>query len=139
MPPRHAVTSAQWAKIQPLLPKSKRGRPSRLGDRLFVDAVIWRAKTGCSWRDLHPRFGNWKTVYNRFRDWSQKGIWRGIVRELVMDKQEANSILDSSYIRAHQDSAGGRGGQKKTRSAGRKEELPQKSMLWSILEEIFED
>ena len=110
---RHALTDAQWAKLRPFLPKGKAGRPSRLGDRVFIDAVIWRTKTGVSWRDLDPRFGPWKTVYNRFRDWSLRGIWRNLVRSMVLTKQEANSILDSTVVRAHQESAGGKGGVKK--------------------------
>ena len=110
-----------------------------LGDRVFINAVIWRTKTGVSWRDLDPRFGNGKTVYNRFRDWSNRGIWRSLVRTMSLTKQEAHSILDSTVVRAHQESAGGRGGVKKMASAGRKGASVPKSMLWSILEEIFED
>lgn len=139
MKPRHALTTAQWAKIRPLLPQNRPGRPSKLGDRAFIDAVIWRTKTGVSWRDLDPRFGNWKTVYNRFRDWSNNGVWRNLVRSMSLTKQEANSILDSSVVRAHQESSGGRGGVKKTASGGRKGASVPKSMLLSILEGIFED
>ena len=139
MKPRHALTTAQWAKIRLLLPQNRTGRPSKLGDRTFIDAVIWRTKTGVSWRDLDPRFGNWKTVYNRFRDWSQKGIWRNLVRAMSLTKQEANAILDSSVVRAHQEASGGKGGVKKTASVGRKGALVPKSMLLSILEEIYED
>ena len=139
MKPRHALTDAQWGKIRSLLPENGPGRPSKLGDRAFIDAVIWRTKTGVSWRDLDPRFGNWKTVYNRFRDWSTRGIWRSLVQAMSLTKQEANSILDSTVIRAHQESSGGKGGVKKTLSVGRKGALVPNSMLLSILEEIFED
>ncbi len=139
MKPRHALTAAQWAKISLLLPKTRAGRPSKLGDRMFIDAVIWRTKTGVSWRDLDPRFGPWKTVYNRFRDWSNRGIWQALVRSMSLTKQESASILDSTVVRAHQESAGGRGGVKKTPSAVRKGASVPRSMLLSILEEIFED
>lgn len=44
------------------------------GDRLFVDAVIYRAKTGIPWRDLPERFGPWKSVYNRFSNWAKKDL-----------------------------------------------------------------
>lgn len=140
MKPRHALTNAQWAKIQLLLPKKPRGgRPSSLGDRMFLDAVIWRTKTGVSWRDLDPRFGNWKTVYNRFRDWSLKGIWPALVKSMTLSKHEANSILDSTVVRAHQEASGGKGGVKKTPSGGRRGASVPKSTLLSILEDIFED
>ena len=128
MKPRHALTNAQWAKIQPLLPKNPRGgRPFRLGDRMFLNAIIWRTKTGVSWRELDPRFGSWKTVYNRFRDWSLKRIWPALVKSMTLLKHEANSILDSTVVRAHQEAAGGKGGVKKTPSAGRRGASVKKS------------
>ena len=112
MTPRHGLSDAKWRKIRRILAKYAKGRPAVLGDRLFVEAVVWRARTGAAWRDLHPRFGNWKTVYNRFREWSKKGIWQEKNRELVSKKKELHSMIDSSCVRAHQDSCGGSGGQK---------------------------
>src|SRR5690349_10706718 len=67
---RHALTDEQWARLQPLLPTRAPGRKATRGDRLFVEAVLFRAKTGIQWRDLPERFGNWKSVYNRFRNWA---------------------------------------------------------------------
>jgi transposase len=29
---------------------------------------LWIARTGSPWRDLPPLFGNWNSVYVRFRD-----------------------------------------------------------------------
>jgi len=49
---RHALTDEQWVRVQPLLPWRAQGRKSTRGDRLFVDAVIFRARTGIPWRDL---------------------------------------------------------------------------------------
>jgi transposase len=45
-------------------PAGPEGRTRR---RLFVDAVIFGARTGIQWRDFPERFGKWKSVYNRFR------------------------------------------------------------------------
>ena len=39
------------------------GRPPKLSDRRFINAVLWKAKTGVPWRDLPRRYGKWKTVY----------------------------------------------------------------------------
>ncbi len=121
---RHALTDKQWARLQPLLPSRPQGRKSTRGDRLFVDAVIFRAKTGIQWRDLPERFGNWKTVYNRFRNWAQKDVWAQVFRELRIDVDDTASIADGSVVRAHQDAAGGKGG--------------SNAMLWAALEEVFQ-
>ncbi|QRK12995.1 transposase [Archangium violaceum] len=56
-----ALTDAEWSRIQPLL-GVRSGPPSKRGDRDFINAVIWRVRTGVQWRDLPERFGNWKTV-----------------------------------------------------------------------------
>jgi putative transposase len=121
---RHALTDAQWAKLQTVLPKQKAGRHSRNGDRMFIDAVLYRAKTGIQWRDLPERFGKWKTVYNRFSNWAQRGWWEQIFKALQLQVDESHCIIDGSYVRAHQDAAGGKGGSEK--------------MLWAIVEAAFQ-
>jgi transposase len=90
-----------------------------MGDRNFVDAVVWIAKTGAPWRDLPERFGCWKTIYNRFHRWSSRDIWREIFRAVAISDADLAGLMDSSVVRAHQDAAGGRGGPKKTTSGAR--------------------
>jgi transposase len=121
---RHALTKAQWSKLQPLLPPQKTGPRPKLGDRQFVEAVLFRAKTGLQWRDLPERFGPWKTVYNRFSRWALRGHWAVIFRELQLEVDETGSIVDGSVVRAHQDASGGKGG--------------SDAMLWAALEEVFQ-
>ncbi len=81
---RHELSTGQWEHIEPQLQR-RAGRPSKAGDRNFVNAVVWIAKTGTPWRDLHPRFGPWKTIYNRFRRWALKGVWRRVFEALRVD------------------------------------------------------
>jgi transposase len=47
---RFVLTDAQWAKMQPLC-LGKPGDPGRSGkdNRLFVEAVLWIARTGSPW------------------------------------------------------------------------------------------
>lgn len=120
---RHALTDEQWARLEPVLPRRPQGRRSTLGDRLFIDAVLFRAKTGIPWRDLPERFGPWKTIYNRFANWAAKDHWATIFRELQLDVDDMGSIVDGSVVRAHQDAAGGKGG--------------SSEMLWDALVEAF--
>jgi putative transposase len=37
--------------------------PPRHGDRDFVEALLYRARTGVPWRDLPERFGAWDAVF----------------------------------------------------------------------------
>lgn len=107
---RHSLTDEQWARLAPVLPLRQRGPASHRGERLFVDAVLFRAKTGLPWRDLPERFGPWKTVYNRFARWAEKGYWADIFRELQLEIDNTGSVVDGSVVRAHQDASGGKGG-----------------------------
>lgn len=109
MPPRHALTDEQWNRLQEVLPAPK-GRRSHLSDREFINAVLYRAKTGIPWRDLPERFGPWHNVYNRFANWSRRGVWRHIYKALRVRVDKSGSIVDGSNVRAHQDAAGGKGG-----------------------------
>jgi len=85
-----------------VLPPQRSGPHSTRGDRLFIDAVLYRAKTGLPWRDLPESFGPWKSVYNRFANWARKGHVAAIFRDLQIEVDETGSIVDGSVIRAHQ-------------------------------------
>jgi transposase len=119
---RHELTDAEWKRIERLLPV-RTGPVSKRGDRDFVNAVIWRARTGVAWRDLPERFGSWKTVYNRFSRWAKTGVWEQLFKELAIEFDETGSILDATTVRAHQDAAGGKGG--------------SDAIIWAALEEAF--
>ena len=108
---RHAITDDQWALIQGLLPT--RGRRAR--NRLFVDAVLWMAKTGAPWRDLPERFGPWNSAFRRFSRWSKSGVWARISKALGGEPDLDRLILDSTIVRAHVHAAGA----KKSSLAGR--------------------
>ena len=109
---RHEVTDTQWQKIAPLI--RRHGRGSKLGDRSFVNAVIFMLKTGAPWRDLPDRYGRWKTVYNRFASWSKAGHFERIFRALQLRVDRTGSLVDATIARAHQDAAGGKGGPRST-------------------------
>ena len=120
---RHRLSDGQWARIEHLLP-GKPGDPGRSGDdnRLFVDAVVWMARTGVPWRDLPPFFGKWNSVWKRFRRWAKAGIWERILAALADDPDFESIIIDGTIIRAHQHAAGGKGGSKNKRSGDRAED-----------------
>src|SRR5262249_7178165 len=87
--------------------KSRAGAPPKQTDRDFIEAVLYVARTGCPWRDLPPRFGNWNAVYQRFRRWEKAGRWRALFARLPGDLQAVRTIFfDSSVVRAHPHAAG---------------------------------
>jgi transposase len=117
MLPRHAISDADWDRVKDLLP----GRPGQPGwvakdNRLFLDAVLWVAKTGAPWRDLPERLGHWNSVWKRFDRWAKKGTWQRVFEEL-QDPDLEWLILDSTVIRAHPHAAGAK--KKRTARAAR--------------------
>src|SRR5205814_6071081 len=74
-------------------------------NRLFINAVVWIARTGAPWRDLPERFGLWNSVYQRFNRWSEGGVWQRVLKAW-QDPDLERLMLDSTVIRAHQHAAG---------------------------------
>lgn len=110
---RHELTDAQWNLIKDFLP-GKQGDPGRTAkdNRLFVNAIVWMAKTGAPWRDLPERFGNWNSVFKRYDRWCKKGVWLEVGQKLGIEEQMESLMLDSTIVRVHQHAAGAKGDKK---------------------------
>jgi transposase len=96
-----------------------------LPDRMFLEAVLYRARTGCGWRDLPGEFGAWDAVYNRLRRWIYSGRLKALF-ELMTERPECEGprrlMIDSTIVRAHQHAAGAakkKGAPRPRRSAAR--------------------
>ena len=62
----------------------ERGRWARpAGDnRRFLNGMLHVLRVGCSWRDMHERYGKWNSVYVRFRRWAEQGVWDALLQTL---------------------------------------------------------
>jgi putative transposase len=110
----------QWERMQSHLP-GKSSDPGRTGadNRLFVEAILWLARTGVPWRDLPDYFGNWNSVFVRFSRWSKDGVWDRLFKAMADDPDFEYIMIDSTIVRAHQHAAGKKGGLKLARSVAR--------------------
>ena len=102
---RHTFTDEQWERIDPLLAPCK-GRPGG-AQRKFFDALLWMARTGAAWRDLPERLGKWNVVYQRYAYWCEKGQFERLFQGVQQPNTE-EVMVDSTYCKAHQASAGAR-------------------------------
>jgi len=97
----------QWDRIAHLLPGKPGDRGRTAADnRLFVEAVLWMARSGAPWRDLPKEFGSWNSVYQRFARWQKSGVWDRVFAELAEDSDFEEVFIDSTVIRVHQHAAG---------------------------------
>jgi len=116
---RRTLADAQWVRIEPLVP-GKKGDRGRTGtdNRLFVDAVLWLARTASPWRDLPPELGNWQTVHCRFRRWTLAGVWENLFKTLAGDPDFEYVLVDATISKVHADATSQKGGLKLVQSAG---------------------
>jgi transposase len=117
---RHGLRDDQWERIRGLLA----GRAGHVGvtakdNRLFVDAVLYRYRAGIPWRDLPEHYGPWKAVHTGFTRWAKRGVWVAVFAHLASDADPEYAMIDSTIVRAHQHSAGAKGGDRDQEAIGR--------------------
>jgi len=96
-------TQEQYDCIKHFLPK-QRGNVA-IENITFLRSPQYIAENGCKWRALPWHFGNWDTIYQRFRRWIDKGVFDRIEEYLqtqVIDRKKLTSLaLDSTDIKVH--------------------------------------
>ena len=79
----------------------------------MLNGIFWILCSGAKWRDLPERFGPWKTVYQRFRQWRDDGTLERSLSRLHLKLREDGYMdldtwmVDSTSIRATRSAAGG--------------------------------
>lgn len=106
---RHELTDLEWELLAPLIPRAATGRP-RVEDRQVVNGMVYKIRTGVSWRDLPERYGPWKTVYTRFRRYALDGVFTRALQQIQAHADAVGDIdwlvqIDSTIVRAHQHAA----------------------------------
>ena len=67
--------------IVPPLQIVRRGREA-YDPRKTILAVAYRFKTGCAWRGIPKKLGNWSTIFSRYRQWRLAGVAEQVEREI---------------------------------------------------------
>ena len=78
---RHELTDLEWELLAPLIPRAATGRP-RVPDRQVINGMVYKIRTGVSWRDLPERYGPWQTVYTRFRRYALDGVFTQALQQI---------------------------------------------------------
>ena len=109
---RTVLTDMQWDRIKGFCLGKKTDPGQTGGDgRLFVEAVLWIARTGAPWRDLPEQFGNWNSVFKRFRRWVNNGVFQRIFNELSSQELDLEYVsVDGSIVKVHRHGQGAKGG-----------------------------
>lgn len=120
------LSEAQWGAIEALLPRNQPGA-RRTDDRRVISGIVHVLKTGCRWQDCPSAYGPPTTIYNRFRRWTMRGIWRRLFEALAHADPGEDQAIDSTTAKAHRSAAGGKGGPRRRQSVDRAEAAQRKS------------
>ena len=121
------LTEDQFARLEPLLPTDTRCKP-RVDDRRVTSGIVHVLKSGGLWVDAPSIYGPHKTLYNRFVRWAANGVWVDILHALASaDEPPAQVLIDSSAVKAHRCTSGGKGGSAIKRLAVRGAAAPPRS------------
>ena len=108
---RFVVGDAVWDKVASLLPgKASDSGVTGKDNRLFLEAVLWRARTGLPWRDLPEGFGKWNSVFQRFRRWVRAAVFDRTFRRASDEPGFECALIDGTIVTARQKASGAKGG-----------------------------
>ena len=99
---RQELSDAVWDRMAPHLPGkvSDSGRTGR-DNRVFMEAILWLARSGAHRRALPLEFGKWNSVYQRFNHWCRDGVWERLFQAFSHDPDFECILVDSTIVRAH--------------------------------------
>ncbi len=118
---RFVVSDGMWLRIAGILPGKATDRGVTASDtRLFLEAVLWRVRTGSPWRDLPMEFGNWNSNFRRFRRWARDGVFDLLFDHVSGDPDMEYAMIDGTIVSVHQKATGAKGGLKIRPSGARK-------------------
>ena len=94
------LTVEQMARLEPYFPKSH-GKP-RVDDRRVLSGIIFVNRNGLRWRDAPAAYGPHKTLYNRWKRWSEAGVFIRMMEGLSGAQTERRTVMiDATYLKAH--------------------------------------
>lgn len=108
---RFVVSDGLWQRLEVHLPgKASDSGVTARDNRLFLEAVFWRVRTGSPWRDLPSTFGNWNSQFRRFRRWAKTGVFENLFRAMSDDPDLEYALIDGTIVSIHQKASGAKGG-----------------------------
>ncbi len=94
------LSEVQMDRLRPYFPKS-RGR-ARVDDRRVLSGIIFINHNGLRLRDAPAEYGPPKTLYNRWKRWSDMGVFAQIMMGLAEQAPNNKTLsIDATCLKAH--------------------------------------
>jgi transposase len=106
-----SIPDELWERVEKWIPKRQRksdslaGRPPK-PDRVVMQGIIYRLRTGCQWDAIPAEFGSSSTCRRRFAEWTKAGVFFMMWVEALLIYDEERGIdwnwssLDSASVKA---------------------------------------
>ena len=94
------LTDAQMARLQPFFPKSH--GMDRVDGRRVLSGIIFFNRNGLRGCDAPKEYGPPKTLYNRWKRWSDKGVFARMMDGLASQAAVPKTVMiDATDLKAH--------------------------------------
>jgi putative transposase len=91
------LPNKEWALVSHHFErKDPRGKKPIHSKCAIVNAILYINKTGAQWRMLPKDYPPWKTVYDHYWRWNQRGVWEAAldeINEMHRKKTAKNQLL----------------------------------------------
>lgn len=102
--PRTMLNDQHWSKLTTIFRHFN--IYLKLNLRNFIEAILFRIRIGCPWRDLPQEFGKPNSIFKKYNRWSKKNKLMNIFKLFSQHADKEWIFIDGSHVRAHQHSAG---------------------------------
>jgi len=115
---RYEISDVEWERVKDLLPLERTGRPGKPSsdNRTALNGMLWIDRTGAPREDLPRRYGAKSTVYDRFKKWTEMGVFEKIFEVLTSDADKQDMSIDSTSVKVNQHATGAKKGPQKQRT-----------------------
>ena len=108
---RFVLTDAQWAKMEPHC----LGKPTDPGRSGRTTGSLSRRCCGLREPAAHgvtcrPLFGNWNTVFKRYRDWVKADVFIRLFDACSDEPDMEYAMVDATIVKVHRHGQGAKGG-----------------------------
>lgn len=98
------LTDQHWSKLETISRNFHIYLKQNL--RNFIEAIIYRIRTGYPWLDLPITFGKPNSIFKKFSRWSKDNKLLKIFKLIASDADLEWVFIDASHVRAHQHATG---------------------------------
>ena len=99
-------TIEKW--ILPNLSVGRRGFEPKVPLVELVEAILYRLKTGCQWRELSTekffkgKVLSWNSVYYHFNKWNKAGCWQKVFVNLLRENRHHLNLSRKEILQNYQ-------------------------------------